>query len=65
MRVKSLMTTQVTSCAPEASLAVAARTMRSIDAGILPVISGEGPSALSPIAKLLSRSAKPTGALRR
>lgn len=40
MRVKSLMTSQVTSCAPETSLAEAARTMRSIDAGILPVISG-------------------------
>ncbi len=39
MRIESLMTRGVTSCAPERTLAEAGRTLRSIDSGVLPVVS--------------------------
>jgi CBS domain-containing protein len=38
MRVKSIMTRDVVFCRPETTLSDAARTMRRIDSGILPVV---------------------------
>ncbi len=38
MKVNAIMTHEVTPCAPETSLCEAARTMREIDSGVLPVL---------------------------
>jgi CBS domain-containing protein len=40
MRVENMMSRGVTTCGPQTTLAEAGRTLRSIDAGILPVVSG-------------------------
>jgi CBS domain-containing protein len=38
MKVKSIMTRDVTSCGPETTLSEAIRTMRRVDCGVLPVV---------------------------
>jgi CBS domain-containing protein len=42
MKVRDIMTTDVSSCRPESTLAEVARTMWDRDCGILPVVSSEG-----------------------
>lgn len=42
MKVRDIMTTDVSSCQPEANLADVAKTMWDRDCGILPVVTSEG-----------------------
>lgn len=42
MKVRDIMTTDVSSCRPESTLAEAARAMWDRDCGFLPVVSSEG-----------------------
>lgn len=42
MKVREIMTTDVSSCQPETNLADAAKNMWGRDCGILPIVTGDG-----------------------